>query len=369
MNKVLHLRSSGGLFGAEKVIIELCKHSKKNNFEPHVGVFHNAKDPVPAFYKALQDHKIRSFLFTDKSAFSFKCITNIENYCNQNQISLIHTHGYKEDIHAFFLKKIPKIATNHLWKQPDFKSSIYTTLDTLSLRSFSSIVGVSDEIVTDLHTKGLKKAFKIPNGIDLSLFDNIDETAKARLRASFSFSEKAIVTGMISSLTPEKNHQLGINAFRNIKRNFPDAKLLIVGDGPKKQELKELTIQSGIENSVIFAGTRSDIPEILSIIDIFLLTSKIEGLPIALLEAMASGKAIITTAVGEIPNVISNDIGILVRTLEEQELESALSRLLSNEQLRINLAQSARKRSADFSSEQMTKAYCETYNKVLLATH
>jgi glycosyltransferase involved in cell wall biosynthesis len=363
-SKVLHLRSSGGMLGAERVIIELCKNSHSFGFESHVGVIHNTQDRIPEFYSFLCKEGIPCFLVEDTKNFSITRVGQIKTYCQTHSIEILHTHGYKEDLHAVFCGKLHKIATNHLWKRTDWKSHLYAWLDLLSLFLFNKVVGVSDEIVNEMKRKGLQKAFKIPNGIDLSLFKK--NFNKTDIKKQLFINENQIVIGMISSLTPEKNHELALNAFRKISEKYPNTTLLIVGDGWMRTQIEAIIHDSNLNNRVKMLGSRSDIPELLSVIDLFLLPSKKEGLPMSLLEAMASGKAIVASSVGEIPNVIRNNTdGILIDCNSVEQLQNALEFMLNDTANLEKFGKSALERSMEFSARTMTESYCKIYEKVL----
>ena len=307
MNKtILHIRSSGGFLGAENVVIELCKQAKQNGLEAIAGAINNTSDPYPEFLKIAEALNIRTVLFECNGQFDLNCARNIKNFVRENNVDLVHAHGYKEDFYIVLTNaKIPKIATNHLWKKNNFRDRLYCLLDCFLLKRFDYVVGVSDEIVKELQNLSIMNVVKINNGIDLSKFVN-KKKSKGHFD-EFGFIEPTLIVGMISSITNEKGHIYALDAFVKIIQKKINTKLLIVGVGNKFEEIKHYSSKLGLDGHVLFAGKRSDIPEVLSIMDIFIIPSLKEGLPMALLEAMASKKAVIATSVGEIPNVIENN--------------------------------------------------------------
>jgi len=153
---------------------------------------------------------------------------------------------------------------------------------------------------------------------------------------------------------------------KNIKDKFKTLKLLIVGDGPLKEDLKQETQRLGISNDVIFTGYRTDIPQLLSVMDIFVLPSLTEGLPMVLLEAMASRKPIIATNVGAIPKVINKDNGLLVEPKDVTALQRAIEILLNDKGIKQKFASSSYETvMVKFSSEQMCSKYYELYKEVM----
>ncbi len=366
IRKVLHLRSSGGMLGAESVIIEIAKHSARFGYQSIVGAIKNENDPVPEFMRVANDHHIEAVLFEGRKSLDLSLIRRIKKYIKQEQIDIVHCHGYKEDFYGVFAAAdIPKVATNHLWKRTTTKSSIYALLDALLLRFFDQVFGVSDEIVQEMSRLHIKNPVKIANGVDLKRFMNI--VPPPSLYQELNIKTNQRILGMISSLTPEKGHGVAIQAIQNIVREYPHVKLLIIGDGILGVELQQQVKEQGLNDHVVFLGKRMDIPDILSIIDIFLLPSYKEGLPMALLEAMAAGKAVIASRVGENAQVvIPHKTGMLIEAGDVGQLKSAIMELLLDKKLIQMLGQNARiKIKEQYSSEKMAEDYCDNYSKCI----
>ena len=115
--RVLHLRSSGGLLGAENVVIEIAKFSAQNGWESVVGGINNISDPYPEFLNLADSNNIQKVLFKSNGPLDFKCVREIKKFVDKEGIDIIHTHGYKENMYTLLLKNnLPKVATNHLWK-------------------------------------------------------------------------------------------------------------------------------------------------------------------------------------------------------------------------------------------------------------
>jgi glycosyltransferase involved in cell wall biosynthesis len=173
-----------------------------------------------------------------------------------------------------------------------------------------------------------------------------------------------LVLTTISSLTPEKGHEYLLRAFAGLTDRYPNLKLLIVGSGPREQNLRQLASDLAVSHCTIFAGRREDIPQILSISDVYVLPSLAEGFSIALLEAMASGTACIATDVGDASRAIgAQDAGLLVPKANADRLAHAIVKLLQDKSLRDSLGRNARRRVVDnFSVQEMTKSYCTLYD-------
>lgn len=149
-------------------------------------------------------------------------------------------------------------------------------------------------------TKASEKAIMIPNGIDTSMFAFCEQTRK-EVREEMGISSDAFVVGHVGSFTPVKNQKFTISVFENLVQVIPDARLILVGDGYLRAEI-ENNIPNAIKDKVIFTGIRADIHRILQAMDVFIMPSLFEGLPVALVEAQASGLPIV------ISDTISHDV-------------------------------------------------------------
>ena len=137
--------------------------------------------------------------------------------------------------------------------------------------------------------------------------------------------------GNVARLNDQKGQIFFLQAIPEILKTISDTKFLIVGDGPLRNKLEEMSKKLKINRNVIFTGIRDDIPEILSIMDVFVLPSMVEGLPIVLLEAMAMGKPVVASRVGGIPEVINHGLtGILIEPANPSEIASSVVNLLKN---------------------------------------
>lgn len=364
--KILHLRSSGGVLGAENVIFELCKHSTNWAYEPVVGAISNIRDAQPEFLKFLPKGT-KSTVFKCNGGFDRSVFKAIRNYIKTNNIDLIHCHGYKEDFYGLFSGRgLPKVATNHLWKKTDLKGVIYAHLDAFLLRFFDCVVAVSDEIEMDMKKKGItKNVTKISNGIDVQKFKSVINSDT--LKKEYRIPEDTFVIGMISSLTPEKGHLLAIEALSRVLRYNNRLRLLIVGDGPSRNEIIKAINKFDLAKFVILSGRKENIPNYLSLFDTFMIPSYKEGLPMALLEAMAAGKIIIASDVGEIPKIIeSGRNGLLFPSGSLDGLIKVLRKVISDHDKFQSCAIEALKTvERSYSSYMMVERYCLVYDQLL----
>ena len=169
----------------------------------------------------------------------------------------------------------------------------------------------------------------------------------------------------VARLDPMKNHKRLFEAFGMVIREFPEAELVLVGEGSLTEELKTIARTSGIADKVHFEGLRDNIPDYLDRADIFCLSSDYEGLPMTLIEAMASALPILSTEVGGIPDMLKDEKTALLTAPDASALAEAMIRLLSDERLRRRLGEGALHASERFSHRHMAGRYLKLYQSVL----
>jgi glycosyltransferase involved in cell wall biosynthesis len=363
---ILHLISSRGLLGAERVLIELSRALKlKYNCDPIVGVIKNTYNPHVEIIDEAKANHINSVIFPCNSQFDLKIIHLIRKFISNNKVEIIHCHGYKSNFYGLLasMNKIPTITTNHNWLKSHWKLKLYCFLDSLWIRFFSKIVAVSDEIKNEMVKYKIPKdkIIVIDNGIDLGRFDK--EFSVQNIKMEFSLNGNMKIIGTVGTLGNEKGHDYLLKAAKEILQAGVPVKFLIVGDGPLRKQLEQKVSNLGLTDSVVLTGFRKDIPELLSLIDVFVLPSIKEGLPIVLLEAMASKKPVIASRVGAIPKVVKhNETGILVEPRDFFALKDAIIKLIDNPEKANYLAlEGYKKVKTEFSAEKMCREYYRLY--------
>lgn len=174
---------------------------------------------------------------------------------------------------------------------------------------------VRDDIVNRLKVTKSDKCAVISLGLELEKFLNCRDL-KGLFRKSIGVGEEVLLVGIVGRLVPIKNHRMFLDIASKLKARFPDikAKFVIVGDGELRDEIKRYAAAFGLENDVVFTGWVEDLPAVYADLDVVALTSLNEGTPVSLIEAMASGKAVVATDVGGVRNLIDPETnGFLVK--------------------------------------------------------
>lgn len=371
--KILQLSSSYGFFGAENVIAELSKELKSSNYIPIIGVFNNTQNPHLELIDFARKNNLSYQLFDCNGQFDFQTILSIRKYIKKNKIDAVHTHGYKSNFYAVlatFFHKISRIVTCHPWIKTSLKIKFYSLIDKFLLNRFDKIIAVSDELKKEITEVGVpaEKILIIPNGIDINRFTkkyNVD-----RVRMQLGIPAQYKVVGTIGRLSTEKGHSIFIDAADKIRKEHPSTFFIIVGDGLLREKLQQKVTKLALENHFLFTGIIDDIPKVLSIIDIFVLPSLTEGLPMALLEAMAARKPVVASKVGSIPQlIIHNKTGLLVQPADIEGLIISIGELLQNPEKAKQLAEAGYQTIVNnYTSKIMTRRYMDVYDRLLNST-
>jgi glycosyltransferase involved in cell wall biosynthesis len=203
-----------------------------------------------------------------------------------------------------------------------------------------AVVAISKQIY-DYYISKIKvkkeKVHLITNGIDLSSYQKANGN---HLRDELGIEEYEKVLGMVANIRPEKNHKLLISAFSIVAKEIKNVSLILVGLDCMGGEMQEFASKTWINDKILFLGQRSDVPELLKVFHIFCLPSIYEGMPLTVLEAMASGVPVIGSDVLGINEVIRDNVnGLLFCNNDERKLAELIKRLLKDNELRQRLIQ------------------------------
>jgi glycosyltransferase involved in cell wall biosynthesis len=370
--KILHLRSSGGLYGAEQVILNLVRELNTLGCANHIACFNNiSQGPHLELLDEARKNNLSAFAVDCRGRFDRQAVKGIREIISSKEIDVLHCHDHKARLFGLWAAKgldIRKIATNHLWTRANLRLRAYEAIDGLLFNGFDKVIAVSELIEDECRPFLLRKEKLscIPNGIDPRRFALSQREENRRLtRAQLGLQESDLVIGNIARLSMEKDQAMLLRAFKILTglSKQQSYRLLVVGDGPDELDLITLAKELGIQDRCLFAGVRTDIPQLLNCLDVYVQSSRREGLPIVILEAMASATAIVSTKAGGIPQVITDrEHGRLVEIGDEDQLAGVLHEVLSNADERQRLGQQARHLvEAQYSAHAMAERYLELY--------
>lgn len=364
---VLHIISSGGMYGAESVILNISRTLNESSHRSVIGVFLNSLNPNLQLHETAAKEGVESYLIPCKSRIDRSTVTRIRELAAETRADVVHVHGYKADLYAYIAlrgSKVPLISTCHTWYDSDAKDYYYGVVDRLILRSYAGVVAVSEGVRNYLLRAGVRpsKISMIRNGIDLRVFDRANPVVKQEL-----MWEACLLVGFVGRLSEEKGADVFLASAACVLSEMPEAKFVVVGDGPERARLEALVNELGIHSSVHMLGRRDDMPSVYASLDVMVSSSRREGLPMAILEGMASHLPVVATAVGGVPTIVLHDkTGLLVPAPEAEVIAAEIVRLLRNPAERKRLGEAARQLVQDeFSARRMTSDYLRLYEAVI----
>jgi glycosyltransferase involved in cell wall biosynthesis len=295
-----------------------------------------------------------------RGRWDWRAVHDLANFLKINRIDVLHTHGYKANIYGFLGAKLAGcaiVATCHNWTRRTAALQRYAALDQMFLRWFDTVTAVSQGIVAELRHIGVRRIRMIANGIDV---------AKYQAAGDQSRDNQPLVIGCLSRLSKEKGVDVLLWALPRILDQYPSVHCCVAGEGPERAQLEALAAKLGVAASFHMPGFCDDTADFLKLCTIAVQPSRIEAMPLAILEAMAAGKAIVASAVGEIPRLLEDGhAGMLVPPDSPEKLAEAILTLLKDEALRQSLERrAAQKAAAQFDVSVMTAEYQRVYRTI-----
>lgn len=272
----------------------------------------------------------------------------IKHVIERERIDILHTFFESSDILGTLVgrfSKTPFIISSR--RDTGFSKNSRLLKCYKLLNNFVDLILVNAEAVREATIKkeNIKsdKIKTIYNGIKVEKYKVKIDAAKKKLE--LGIDPEAPVIGIIANLTPVKGHSFFLDAAASVLQEFPTTNFVLIGEGPLEEKLKKQADELNILNRVKFLGVRKDIPELISLFDISVLSSLTEGCSNAILESMAGGKPVIATNVGGNPElVINGENGLIVPAQDSAALAAAECHLISNKAVAINMGEKGRAR-------------------------
>lgn len=369
--KILYSCFSKSWGGMEMFSVLAAVQLKKRNFDVDFICLPDSK----IHHSAIQNN-LNAITLNAHGYLNLTAIFKLTRLLKKNAYNIIHTQASKD-----LWTLVPAIKLAHS-KSPLFLTkqlgSYIKKMDPLHrflYKRINAVFAISEMVkknVLETCPVNEDKIYLMPNGIDLNKFDGND-LKRDLIRKDFQFLETDIVCGMLARLSPGKGHEEFIEAASTLVKKFKNVKFLIVGEASYNEnkyadQLKEKAKKSLAEEYIIFSGFRSDTPEILSAMDIFVFPSHSEALGIALIEAMAMKKPSVCAAYDGILDVaVNNSTSLLFERKNSIDLASKLEELIVSESKRRLFAENARNRAVEkFDIEKLTDQTIDLYKLHIL---
>jgi glycosyltransferase involved in cell wall biosynthesis len=339
--------------GAERVCLTLLKNIDREQFDVFPIMFTRPYEDDNLFVRHLReigyDFCEIPVALQDKGDYLrvARCYKLVWAQLRIGDFDLLHTHGYLADIIGIpiaRLKGIPTLSTCHGYIPTTWKVTLYNALDRIVLKLGTRVLAVSEAIKQHLVDSGLNpgRVRVVVNAVGSATDPDITRANREEERKSHGIRSTDFVLGYVGRLSAEKGLTYLLTACAELTASGVPLRVLIIGEGPQRDELERFSRQLGLGDQVVFAGFQENVARWLVCIDVFVLPSLTEGTPMALLEAMAYGVPAVASAVGGVPQVIKHgETGLLVSPGKAEEIGSAINALFRDPAERQKLAQNS----------------------------
>lgn len=353
--------------GAETLLVNLVRRLDRSRFHPELCCLkylgplgETLAQEIPAFAGLLR-HK-----------YDFRVLGRLTRLLVQRRIDAVITVGTGGDKMfwgrlAAWRAGTPVIASAlHSTGLPDHVEWLNRRLAPLT-DAFIAVAAPHATYLAEHEGCPAAKVRIIPNGVDIERFRPL--SADAALRTTLGLPPLAPVAAIVAALRPEKNHELFLEAAARVRLELPEARFLVIGDGERRAELEALAARLQLRGAVQFLGTQSNIPELLSLVDVLVLSSHMEANPVSILEALACGKPVVATRVGSVPESVKDGVnGYLVDPGNAEQLADRMVALLADRELAAGFGAAGRELVAGhWSLERMVDGYQQLIAEIYAA--
>lgn len=373
---ILYVITKLELGGAQKQLWNLIHHLSKERF--NIFLFTASEGLLMDDFLSLEGLTLRKSVYLERRINfllkDFLACMEIYRYIKENGIDIVHTHSSKAGIVGRFAARWAGVKwiihTVHGWSFNDFQSVLrrvfFIWLERLAARFTDRLVVVSehDRLKGLSHRIGNPGQYRrISYGINPSDFLSKDNGAKKGL----GLEDADLAVGMVACFKPQKSPQDFVRLASIMTKKLPHLKFILVGDGHLRSGVEKLIRQFDLNEDVILTGWRKDVHEILPALDVLVLTSLWEGVPVCVLEAMAAQKPVVATDTGGVAEIVrEGQTGYLVKPHDMAQMAERLHLLLEDEHLRRDMGLSAKRSlGEDFTVSNMSKNTEALYEELI----
>jgi sugar transferase (PEP-CTERM/EpsH1 system associated) len=364
---VLLLITELNVGGAERIVEQLATRLSPDRYNVKVACLY---DPE-VIGTEIRAAGISVINLDMRSKWDLRAPYRLFRLLRRENIQILHAHLFHANLLAATLGKLARIpiiiTTRH---SVEIGGPGREWLNRLVKPLHDVAVMVSRQVhETERRRSGVKpdKIAEIPGGVDVNIFTQIDCKSIKRLRHKWDLGTEVTIIGTVGRFVEPKGYSYLLEAMVELRKQNSNIRALLVGDGSLRLAMEEKAETLDLPDILVFTGIRRDVPMILALLDVFVLPSLWEGLPIALLEAMAAGLPVVATRVGGVPEVVVDGVtGFLVPPRDPQALADAILRLLRDPDLRRRMGEAGHARVAEhFSVEQMVGKTEALYEQLL----
>lgn len=320
--RIIHVLAPGDVGGMESVVRLLARGQRDRGDRPLVVSVVESERHALAFREALAHDGVRQEALVLPGRAYRREWRAIRDLCRREQAEIVHTHGYRADLVAGSAARragVATVSTVHGFTGGDWKLRLFERLDRYAFRRFDAVTAVSRPLVELLAGSGVsrRRIHLHPNAFDV----RAAVLARAEARRHLAIPDDAWRVGWVGRLSAEKGPDVVVRAMEQLG----DASLSMLGDGAERDALLETSARLGVAGRIQWHGVVHDASRVLPAFDVLVLSSRTEGTPVVLLEAMAAGVPIVATRVGGIPDVVGEHEALLVPPDDPHALAAAIA--------------------------------------------
>jgi glycosyltransferase involved in cell wall biosynthesis len=368
--KVLELIDGGFLGGGQTNILSILRNIDRTKFNVSAAAKGGGN-----FEREVLETKAPFYPLTLPKVLRHKYLTNLQKLYNKEHFDIVHSHGGIGGFYGRLLKKHnPKIRSVHtihgihyLNKNNFLVRGASKTIEQYLVQFSDKIICVSNSDYTTAISNRIasqNNTVVILNGIDVSKYTNNGK--ELSLLKELGLTKDNFIVGNVSRFDIQKNQKLIIQASYYLIKKFPEMRFVMVGDGKLLNQMKQYAKESNLDKVIIFTGEKENLRSYYSLFDIFVLPSFWEGMPYALLEAMASKIPVICSNIPNHLEVVKNNYSALtVNPYIMEDLFHKITQLYQNEELRCNLILNAYNEVQNYDEKDMTAKIVDVYTEVM----
>jgi glycosyltransferase involved in cell wall biosynthesis len=379
--RLLELRNTykwGG--GPDKTVLLSAERHDHTVVEVVVAYIRDMRDTEFCITNKARARGLTFYEIEERRKLDLRVLRALHDIVLRHNINLIHGHDYKSDFFAFLLRRwmgrqrFVLMSTAHAWVMLGLRGELYRRLDLMLMRRFDHLIAVSYATKNEMVAAGIppERISVIHNAIDTDVWSPCYATSA--LKEELGIGHTCPVIGYVGRIMPEKDLETWLRAAALVAQRFPEAQFVLVGegrDGVTLGQLQRLALELGIAERVYFPGYRAQLLPVYGSFDLFVLSSRREGLPNSILEAMAVGLPVVTTDVaGTSELVLDGQTGFVVPQGDVEGLARAMGTLVVDRQIRQRIGQAGRQRvERQFSFTQRLQRVEELYARIFGLPH
>lgn len=346
---VLFVQTSMPVGGAETLLVNLVRRIDRTRFAPEVVCL---KEPGP-LGELLQSEGVPVHQGLLAGKYDLRVLPRLITLMRRREIGAVVTVGAGDKMFwgrlAACFARVPVVCSAlHSTGWPDGVGRLNRLLTRIT-DAFIAVAPPHGEFLVEFEKFPAEKVRVIPNGVDTDRF--VPAPYSTAIREELGIDTSTPLVGILAALRPEKNHELFLAVADRVRRSIPEARFVVVGEGPERATIERILLERGLADAVHLLGNRNDVPAVLAALDVLMLTSHNEANPVSILEAMSCGVPVVATDVGSVSDSVQEgQTGFLAPAGDEARLTQRVLELLDEPLQAMSLGDAGRQRVIERSS-------------------